>query len=155
MLVKLLALLPLALAEGPTPHGTPEVDEPSAPPALIAPTRRLHPGDLVTIEVVVARPEVFVLDGCTPVELERHTETGWAREQVRSCDGTLPALRLDGSFAVSMPAPGPGQWRAAAAWASGCRPGLPLPFASCSASGTVRSEMFFVAEPDPLAPREH
>ena len=168
MLVKLLSLVPLALAEPPHahsaaashPHATRagaarDPEEPAAPPTLVAPTRTLRPGDLVTIEVAVGQRGTILLDGCTPVELERHTETGWARAQVRSCDGTLPGILVEGTFAVSLPAPEKGQWRASAAWASGCRPGLPLAFASCSSTGTVRSEMFFVAEPDPLAPRGH
>jgi hypothetical protein len=165
MNVKLLALVAQALA-GTSPDAPPAAgttgrageptervaDTQDAPPTLVAPTRKLRTGDLVTIEVHVARRGGTVLDGCTPVELERHTETGWARETLRSCDGTVPAIVVDGTFAVSMPAPRAGQWRASAAWASGCHPGLPLALASCTESGTVRSEIFFVAPDSPLAP---
>lgn len=152
MLVKLLAVCPLALAGTPTSR---DPEEPPPPPSLVAPTHTLRPGDLVTIDVVAGRPGTILLDGCTPVELERHTETGWSRQQVRSCDGTLPGILVEGTFAVSLPVLRTGQWRASAAWASGCRPGVPLAYASCGSTGTVRSDMFFVVEADPLAPRGH
>ncbi|MEN9785735.1 MAG: hypothetical protein RLZZ299_999 [Pseudomonadota bacterium] len=159
MPVKLLCILGVSWA-GEVPHPSTEgastgaaatdpVTAPAEPadlvtaarlPVLRAPEGPQRTGELVSfvLEAPDARP-VYV-DGCTPIDLEVRTSTGWTREPTPSCAGGDLALRVDRALTLSVVIPRPGTWRASVAWGAGCHPKTPFAYASCSQTGTARSE---------------
>ncbi len=89
---------------------------------------------------------VFV-DGCSPVEVEQKTTGKWLPTAVKVCDSPVPATRVDGELAFSVPSPsaGSGTYRVLLTWGTDCAVGFPLPTAACKELGSVTSAPFVVA----------
>ncbi len=110
--------------------------------ALVGP-----PGPLAATEAVsltLTTPGASFIDGCSPVELEKRDGERWLSIPRRACAQRLPASRVEGSLVVSVPPPGPGEYRAVVTWATGCTEGFALAQAACAEVEAVRSGPFIV-----------
>ena len=117
--------------------GSPKI---SGPPAPVA------EGEAVTLTFTApgAGPSAAFLDGCTPVELERHEGESWVPVPRAPCSAPVAATRVDGSLTLTLAAPGAGEYRGVVTWGSQCLPDLPFAFASCKKLAFLRTDPFTV-----------
>jgi hypothetical protein len=115
-----------------------------SPVALTVPAAPIGSAELVPVTVVPPVGVELLLDGCAPIELEQLVDAVWRPALGSACLGGEPPVRVTRGLTISLPAPGPGTWRATAVWGSGCHGAMPLAFASCANLGAARSESFTV-----------
>jgi hypothetical protein len=116
------------------------------PVALRVPVAPIGSGELIPVTVVPPAGVELLLDGCAPIELEQLVDDVWRPALGTACRGDERPVRVTRDLTISLPAPGPGTWRATAVWGSGCHGAMPLGFASCASLGAARSESFTVVE---------
>ena len=130
----LLSLSPLAFGAPPEPSvsGDPAVriEVPAAP---------VHEGEAIGFVIVEGVDGAIAVDACSPIEVEQESGGKWLSRAVTECERAMPASQIDGSFTISVRAPGVGTYRAVLAWGSGCAPGFPLATATCSQLGSAVS----------------
>lgn len=110
-------------------------------------------GPLVSTEAVsftFKATGVAFLDGCAPVELEKREGEAWVALPRTSCAQRPPATRVEGALVLSVPPPGPGEFRAVAAFGRRCGEGRPFAQAGCVELGVARSAPFVVLAPAPV-----
>lgn len=119
---------------------------------LVGPSSTVGPTEAVSFTL---RPAgVAFLDGCAPVELESRTAEGWVAIARKPCSPRPVVTRVEGSLVLSVPPPGPGEYRAVLALGRRCAPDRPFVYADCAAVEVVRSAPFLVqAAPPVTAPR--
>ena len=120
---------------------------------LEAPAATVPAGTAVSLRVVEKIAGSVAIDGCEPVELERHEGDRWVPMPPLACDGSAPASRLDDALAIALPAPPAGEYRAVLVWGAGCAENLPLVMAGCRRLGSTTSAPFKVLGVAPAPPR--
>lgn len=121
----------------------------ASPPApkLVAPSEPVRTGEIVPVRIVAVLPGGVSIDGCAPIELERHVGDRWTPLATPACPVPVPATAVPTELTVSIPPPEPGEYRAVVAWGTGCAAGQPLAVAACERMGVARSSPFTVEAP--------
>jgi hypothetical protein len=120
-------------------------------PKLIAPSQPSPPTEAVVL--TISAPGLMYVDGCAPIELEKHAGEAWEVVASAICESSRPATRVDRSLTVSLPAQPAGEYRAVMAWGTTCTDGVPFFMASCRKTGSIRSDPFVVGTPSaPASP---
>jgi hypothetical protein len=123
----------------------------AAGPKLVAPSESV--GEEEAVVLTLAGGADLVVDSCAPVELERKDGDTWTPVATTPCEKHNVATRVSSTLTLTVPAPAPGEYRAAVAWGSGCLEKMTFHLANCKKLGVVRSEVFRVgAPPDPPQP---
>jgi hypothetical protein len=118
---------------------------------LEAPKDAVPAGFAVSLRAIERIAGSLTIDGCEPVELERHDGDRWVPVPPLACDGSAPASRMDEELALALPPPPAGEYRAVLVWGTGCAEGLPLVMAGCRRLGSTTSAPFKVLGPAPAA----
>lgn len=121
-----------------------------AGPDLVAPAGPLAPTEAVSLTFKVGG--VAFLDGCAPVELEKKEGEGWVALPRAPCAQRPVATKVEGALVLSVPPPGPGEYRALSAFGRRCVADRPFSQADCAEVGVVRSGAFVVSAPAPVTP---
>ncbi len=115
------------------------------PATLEAPSEPTLSTDAVPFTFSV--PGTSFLDGCAPIELERKEGLNWVALPRVPCPAAVVATQVNGSLTLSVPPPIPGEYRAVAAWGTGCNTTRPFALAACATLDVVRSSPFKVEAP--------
>lgn len=117
------------------------------PVEVVVPSAPSAEGEAVPFTVRESGDGPLFVDGCSPVEFEQKTGGKWLPLAVKVCDSQVPATRVEGELAFSVPAPsaGSGTYRVILTWGTGCAAEFPLATAVCTDLGSVTSAPFVVA----------
>lgn len=113
---------------------------------LSAPVAPLAATEAASFVLTTVGHDSVLLDGCAPVELERREGESWVAVPRRPCPQRPAATVVQQSLVLSVPPPGPGEFRAVVAYGVGCRPSRPFAFAACEVVEVVRSNPFRVEQ---------